>query len=236
MLNDAFAVYPEGSPLNNVFCPTGPGGGIDPTCSPGGSKRRIVGDQAGLAIAPKIRDYLTKGETAEYKKLASERGTLLNTIRLGRGTDADRARAEEIGRRLDEIDAKGRERLKKGDRPADSFDQPDFLNAAIRISTDLDPEPLLDVCKAIEAERGRMLGGPRHGPRTLDVDLLLLGDLELTTGRLTLPHREVTSRRFVLVPLLELDPELALPDGRRLRDCLDALGDRERVEASGPLG
>jgi 2-amino-4-hydroxy-6-hydroxymethyldihydropteridine diphosphokinase len=116
------------------------------------------------------------------------------------------------------------------------LDQPDFLNAAIRISTDLDPEPLLDVCKAIEAERGRMLGGPRHGPRTLDVDLLLLGDLELTTGRLTLPHREVTSRRFVLVPLLELDPELALPDGRRLRDCLDALGDRERVEASGPLG
>ena len=61
-----------------------------------------------------------------------------------------------------------------------------------------------------------MFGGPRHGPRPLDVDLLLLGDLELETERLTLPHPEVTARRFVLVPLLELDPELALPDGTRL--------------------
>ena len=59
------------------------------------------------------------------------------------------------------------------------LDQPDFLNAAVRIRTELEPEALLDVCKAIEAERGRVLDGPRHGPRPLDVDLLLLGDLEL---------------------------------------------------------
>jgi 2-amino-4-hydroxy-6-hydroxymethyldihydropteridine diphosphokinase len=115
------------------------------------------------------------------------------------------------------------------------LDQPDFLNAVIRIATDLDPEPLLDVCKAVEIERGRILGGPRHGPRTLDVDLLLLGDVELATDRLTLPHREVTSRRFVLVPLLELDPGLILPDGTGLRGCLEALGDRERVEPAGPI-
>ncbi len=62
------------------------------------------------------------------------------------------------------------------------LDQPDFLNAVVRISTELEPEPLLDVCKAIEAERGRVLGGPRHGPRPLDVDLLLLGDLELAAS------------------------------------------------------
>ena len=68
-----------------------------------------------------------------------------------------------------------------------------------------------------------MLDGPRHGPRPLDVDLLLLGDLELETERLTLPHPEVTSRRFVLAPLLELDPELTLPDGTRLADALGAL-------------
>ena len=59
------------------------------------------------------------------------------------------------------------------------LDQPDFLNAAIRIRTDLEPEALLDLCKAIEAERGRALDAPRHSPRPLDVDLLLLGDLEL---------------------------------------------------------
>jgi 2-amino-4-hydroxy-6-hydroxymethyldihydropteridine diphosphokinase len=115
------------------------------------------------------------------------------------------------------------------------LDQPDFLNAAARISTELEPERLLDVCKAIEVERGRMLAGPRHGPRPLDVDLLLLGDLELDTARLTLPHPQVTARRFVLVPLLELDPELALPDGTSLRDALERLGDVERVEPAGSI-
>ena len=115
------------------------------------------------------------------------------------------------------------------------LDQPDFLNAAIRIRTPLEPEPLLDLCKAIEAESGRIFGGPRHGPRTLDVDLLLLGERELVADRLTLPHREVTSRRFVLVPLLELDPDLSLPDGTRLADALTALGDDERVERAGAL-
>ena len=59
------------------------------------------------------------------------------------------------------------------------LDQPDFLNAAIRIRTELEPEALLDVCKAVEAERGRAFDAPRHSPRPLDVDLLLLGDLEL---------------------------------------------------------
>jgi 2-amino-4-hydroxy-6-hydroxymethyldihydropteridine diphosphokinase len=110
------------------------------------------------------------------------------------------------------------------------LDQPDFLNAAIRIRTELEPEQLLDVCKAVEAERGRAFDAPRHSPRPLDVDLLLLGDLELRTDRLTLPHREVSRRRFVLAPLLELDPELTLPDGTRLADALAALGADQRVE------
>jgi 2-amino-4-hydroxy-6-hydroxymethyldihydropteridine diphosphokinase len=115
------------------------------------------------------------------------------------------------------------------------LDQPDFLNAAIRVTTDLEPEELLDLCKAIEVERGRMLAGPRHGPRPLDVDLLLVGDLELATDRLTLPHPEVTARRFVLVPLLELDPDLALPDGTRLDDALEELDQGGRVERVGAL-
>ena len=115
------------------------------------------------------------------------------------------------------------------------LDQPDFLTAVIRVSTGLEPEALLDTCKVIEVERGRVLGGPRHGPRALDVDLLLLGDLELETERLTLPHPQVRSRRFVLLPLLELDPELALPDGTRLAEALRQLGDAERVDRLGPL-
>ena len=114
------------------------------------------------------------------------------------------------------------------------LDQPDFLNAAIRISTDLEPEELLDVCKDVEAEIGREPGGPRHGPRPIDVDLLLLGDVVLETERLTLPHAEVTSRRFVLEPLLELEPGLALPDGTRLEGALERL-EGQQVARLGPL-
>ena len=81
-----------------------------------------------------------------------------------------------------------------------------------------------------------MFAGPRHGPRPIDVDLLLLGDIELEHERLTLPHAEVTSRRFVLEPLLELDPELALPDGRALAEFVEALGEGQGVERVGKLG
>jgi 2-amino-4-hydroxy-6-hydroxymethyldihydropteridine diphosphokinase len=115
------------------------------------------------------------------------------------------------------------------------LDQPDFLNAVARVRTALGPTELLDLCKAIEVERGRATGGPRHGPRPLDIDLLLLDDLELATDRLRLPHPEVASRRFVLEPLLELDPDLTLPDGTQLADALDALGSDQRVEPAGSL-
>jgi 2-amino-4-hydroxy-6-hydroxymethyldihydropteridine diphosphokinase len=113
------------------------------------------------------------------------------------------------------------------------LDQPDFLNACLRVETELDPEPLLDVCKAVEREVGRAAGGVRHGPRVIDVDLLLLGDLQLQSERLSLPHREVTSRRFVLVPLLELAPDLTLPDGTPLAPALEALGPGQDVSRLG---
>ena len=112
-------------------------------------------------------------------------------------------------------------------------DQPDFLNAALRIETALGPEELLDACKAVEREVGRAAGGPRHGPRVIDVDLLLLGDLSYSSERLTLPHEETGSRRFVLVPLLELDPHLALPDGTPLAAKLAALPDGQDVRRAG---
>ena len=113
------------------------------------------------------------------------------------------------------------------------LDQADFLNAAIRIRTELEPEALLDLCKQIEVARGRALDTPRHSPRPLDVDLLLLGDLELSTDRLTLPHPEVSSRRFVLAPLLELDPNLCLPDGISLTAAIASLGPDQRAERTG---
>jgi 2-amino-4-hydroxy-6-hydroxymethyldihydropteridine diphosphokinase len=115
------------------------------------------------------------------------------------------------------------------------LDQPDFLNAAVRIRTALEPEELLDLSKAIEAEHGRAFGGPRHGPRPIDIDLLLLGDLEVATKRLTIPHAELTSRRFVLAPLLEVDPELRLPDGSELQAALEELEPGPRVERVGTL-
>lgn len=110
------------------------------------------------------------------------------------------------------------------------LNQPDFLNAAIRIRTELEPEALLDLCKEVESARGRTLDAPRHSPRPLDVDLLLLGEIELSTDRLTLPHPEVSSRRFVLAPLLELDPLLTLPNGKRLSDAMESLGRSQQVE------
>jgi 2-amino-4-hydroxy-6-hydroxymethyldihydropteridine diphosphokinase len=115
------------------------------------------------------------------------------------------------------------------------LDQPAFLNACVRIQTDLEPEALLDACKAVERDLGRDLeGGVRHGPRPIDVDLLLLGDREYASERLRLPHEQVTARRFVLIPLLELDFELRTPDGTRLSDCLARMPLDEGVRRAGP--
>ncbi len=115
------------------------------------------------------------------------------------------------------------------------LDQRSFLNACVEIESAHGPEELLDACKAVERELGRELGEGyvRHGPRAIDVDVLLLGDLEHRSERLTLPHEQVLERRFVLVPLLELDFALAVPDGRSLADALAALPLDEGVRRHG---
>jgi 2-amino-4-hydroxy-6-hydroxymethyldihydropteridine diphosphokinase len=112
--------------------------------------------------------------------------------------------------------------------------QRDFLNACVKIETELGPEELLDACKEVERELGRPRTGLRHGPRPIDVDVLVLGSLEYSSDRLSLPHREVGSRRFVILPLLELDPALAVPGVGRLADALAALGEGQRVTRAGP--
>ena len=113
-------------------------------------------------------------------------------------------------------------------------DQPPFLNACVRVETALGPAELLDACKAVERELGR--GGVpyvRHGPRPIDVDVLLLGELRHASDRLRLPHEDLVNRRFVLVPLLELDADLEVPGRGRAADALAGLGsgqDVRRVE------
>jgi 2-amino-4-hydroxy-6-hydroxymethyldihydropteridine diphosphokinase len=114
------------------------------------------------------------------------------------------------------------------------LDQPDFLNACLRVGTVLAPEALLDVCKAVERALGRQPGGRRHAPRPIDVDVLLLEGMAHRSARLTLPHEEVTRRRFVLVGLVELDADLALAGGRRAGDALAELADDSAVRRAGP--
>jgi 2-amino-4-hydroxy-6-hydroxymethyldihydropteridine diphosphokinase len=108
--------------------------------------------------------------------------------------------------------------------------QPDFYNAAVKVETDLEPGALLAACKRVEQELGRDADAPRHGPRLIDVDLLLFGGLTMVGKGLALPHPELTRRRFALVPLLELDPGLAHPDGTPLSEALGAIGAGQRVE------
>lgn len=114
------------------------------------------------------------------------------------------------------------------------LDQPDFYNACLRVETELGPEALLEAGKDVERAVGRRAGGVRHGPRVLDVDLLLFGSEPYRSPGLELPHHDLGERRFMLVPLLELDPEMALPDGTLLSDRLRALGGGQAVRRAGP--
>lgn len=93
--------------------------------------------------------------------------------------------------------------------------QPDFLNAALELDCALPAAELIAVLKAAEVENGRE-PGPRWGPRLIDLDLLLYGDLALDEPGLTLPHPELTRRAFALVPVLEIDEDLQLPSGEPL--------------------
>lgn len=109
-------------------------------------------------------------------------------------------------------------------KPVGPQDQPDFVNGAALLETGLNPLALLDHLQAIEQAHGRKR--LKHwGPRTLDLDLLLFGDQSINNDRLTVPHAELANRDFVLQPLLDLTPDLTLPDGRDLsslrRHCPD---------------
>lgn len=158
---------------------------------------------------------------------------------LGLGSNVGDRRGN-IARALDSLTGRGIEveavsSLYETEPVGEILEQPDFLNAAARVVTELEPLDLLDACKAVEAELGRDFEGPRHGPRPIDVDVLLVGDLVLRHERLTLPHPEVRNRQFVLAPLIELDPRLTLPDGTELARLADPAAPGQRVARVGRL-
>ena len=104
--------------------------------------------------------------------------------------------------------------------PVGYVDQPRFLNGACAVETSLGPHEVLERLLAVESELGRERAGPRYGPRTIDLDLLLYGREQLDEPGLTVPHPRLAERSFALEPLVELDRDLSLPDGRRLQDLL----------------
>ncbi len=117
--------------------------------------------------------------------------------------------------------------------PVGYLDQPDFLNAVVEIDTDLAPKELLARTKSIEKQLRRRRG-IRWGPRTIDLDILLFDNLEMSETDLKLPHPEVRNRAFVLVPLAELAPEYELPDGKSVSQLLKDFGKIEGVEQYRP--
>ncbi len=101
-------------------------------------------------------------------------------------------------------------------------DQPFFVNQAARLFCDagITPLALLESLQSIEHTLGRERSGPRFGPRVIDLDLLLFGDVISEDPRLILPHPRMLERAFVLIPLAELEPDLPLPRGLTVREAL----------------
>jgi 2-amino-4-hydroxy-6-hydroxymethyldihydropteridine diphosphokinase len=108
--------------------------------------------------------------------------------------------------------------------PVGGPEQPDYLNAVVRVQTDRAPRELLAACQSVESALGRERSD-RWGPRTIDVDVLLYDGRVVDEPDLVVPHPRIVERAFVVLPLLELDPDPVLPDGRRLVDLrLDTSG------------
>lgn len=118
-------------------------------------------------------------------------------------------------------------------KPMGPQDQPDYVNAVMAIVTRLAPMELLRALQAVETAQGRVRSGERWGPRTLDVDILLYADRQFESLELTVPHRGIAERAFVLYPLYEIAPELIIPGLGSLAELLESCPDNEleRIDA-----
>jgi len=150
------------------------------------------------------------------------------TAYVGLGSNLDEP-VQQVTRALQELDrlpqtrVVGRSALYRT-RPLGPQDQPDYINAAARLETALDPLGLLDQLLEMERRHGRVRRADRWGPRTLDLDLLLYGVRQMQDGRLVLPHPELTRRAFVLLPLAEVSPrELPIPGRGTLAQWQDRI-------------
>ena len=112
--------------------------------------------------------------------------------------------------------------------------QDTFLNAAARVRTTLRPESLLAITQAVESRLGRE-PAIRWGPRVIDIDLLLYDTLQVHRPFLDIPHKALSERLFVLVPLSELEPDLRLPSGESIQQHIAALPDQGGVRRVGPF-
>ncbi len=158
-------------------------------------------------------------------------------VGLGANLDDPRAHVERAASDLTKLRLSGLEGLSWLYRttPVGPADQPDYINAAARLSTWLRPQALLAALQEIERRHGRVRDGSRWGPRTLDLDILLFGARRVAGPALTLPHPEIRRRAFVLVPLAEVAPAaLDIPGQGRL-DALLAAVPKAGVAALAPI-
>lgn len=120
--------------------------------------------------------------------------------------------------------------------PVGVKDQPWFLNQIVEVETDFSPSRLIKTAKTIERAMGRK-PGPKNGPRPIDIDVLLAGDLVLKNPDLEIPHARMAERRFVLVPFAEIAPAAVHPIAKKtIRTLLRVCPDRSRVRRIGLSG
>ena len=144
-------------------------------------------------------------------------------IGLGANLGDREATIADAVRRLGEMSCVVRVSRLRETEPVGYVDQPRFLNGVALVETGLAPRRLLENLLEIERRLGRTRAGPRFGPRTIDLDLLLYGDEAVDEPGLTLPHPRLHERRFVLEPLAELQPGLVVPGRGPVEALLAAL-------------
>ncbi|MBT8446495.1 MAG: 2-amino-4-hydroxy-6-hydroxymethyldihydropteridine diphosphokinase [Gammaproteobacteria bacterium] len=165
------------------------------------------------------------GGRAEAESRARSRAGNLACVGLGANLDEP---VRQVTRALKELDAIAGATVTRVSSlyrtpPLGPGDQPDYVNAVAELSCTIGPHALLDALQAIENAHGRRRGAVRWTPRTLDLDLLLYGNQVIADERLTVPHRELANRAFVLVPLNELDSDKVIPGQPPLAELLAAI-------------